>query len=134
MSTYGLEPQILVDGNAVAIIAGTWSFTPGYPEITTKTISNGRSSFEIYRTQDSSTAYSTFKFDIPATPGSIGLLQLWKERNGDLTIEANDVVNDKEVVLTFNEGSIDNNPDIESGNDAKISIEGTAQQLIQINI
>ncbi len=124
-SVYGLEPSIQVNGSSVFIVPGTWAFTQGHPEIDTKTLSNGRNNFKIYRTQDSSTAFCTFKFDLPATPDSIQLLNIWKENNGELQVIATDVVNDQEAIITIHKGSIDNNPEIESGSDAKISIEGT---------
>ena len=132
MSTFGLEPAITVDNEPVYIIAGTWTVTPGYPERTTQAISNGRGNVKLYRTEDTSTAYSTFKFDIPSTPESVQMLQRWKARTGLLTISAIDNVNGKEVEMTLVDCSIDNNPEIESGSDAKISIEGTAQRLLQI--
>jgi len=132
MSTFGLEPYIQVDGEDVYIIPGTWSFTAGYPEITTKAISFGRANTKLYRTQDTSTAYSTFKFDMPSTPEAIQMLQRWKARTGNFIVVAIDKVNNDEVELTFTDCSIDNNPDVESGSDAKISIEGTAERMIQI--
>lgn len=132
MSRAGLDPSIHIDGQPVYIMSGSWEFTAGYPEVTTAALSNGRDTVELYRTQDTSKMYSTFKFDMEATPDAIQLLQIWKARTGALTITAIDSVNGKEVELTFLDGSIDNNPTIGSGNNAKISIEGSAKSLLKL--
>ena len=118
-------PQVVINNTTVGVVPNTFKFTSGKGEFTHRRASLGGNATGAVFSKNAETFRSMVSFDIFPTPDNITLIADIKAREANNTISATE--NGK--VYSFTNVVITNDPEINTGADAVVSIEAESDPL-----
>jgi len=118
-------PQIVVNNKVLGIVPNTFSFTSGRGEYTHRRASTGGNGTVAVISRNAETFKSMVKFDVFSTTETEELIDEIKANIADNTA----VASEGGKVYTFTNFTVTNDPEINTGNDAVVSVEAEADPI-----